>query len=414
MKKIFLTLLLLAPFAAQAESGSAQLSEDEAFFQNLSDLFRAAIDRSAVVDSFDKFIKKYPKSMRAADARFMQGEAYMAKGLELLRQQKISKQSSDARDSAGVNPQALAQLNKSAATYLKVIENYKNSGLEASARHRIGEAYYNMGLWERAIKEFERVQDKYPGSYIVPESLLGIVNANIAAGRFQAAQSVLFHLEETYLPYVKAQAVVFAKAVIELNLGNYPAAQKLFSQVDTVQARFSLGMSYLYEGKTYMAAGVFEKLLKDYPESDYKEETELLMSDSFFYAKDFDGAIIKYQSFLKKYPASKLKSAAVFRIGASLFNKKEYSDARANFQSIIDGSPRDFFAPYSQFFIAESYLENSQTKDALFAYTKVTVNYAGSPVAPASQYKLAWCQYLLTDYLQAAQSLELENTRTRM
>jgi len=414
MKQFLLAFLLLTPVTARAAlngdgAGSlraSQLSEDEASFQNLSDLYRTEADRSAVIDAFDKFLKKYPKSMRAPDAQFMQGEAYMAKGLELLRQEKLSKMSSDDRVLAGANPLAIAELNNAAAAYLKVIKDYGKSGLEASAQHRIGEAYYNIGSWDRAIKEFERVEDKYPSSYIVPESLMGIVYANIAAGRFQAAQSILFHLEETYLPYVKDTSVFFAKAVLEINRKNYPAAQKLLSQLDTPQARFFLGKSYLYEGKTYMAAGVFEKLIKDYPASNYKEEAEFLTADAFFYAKDFDGAIIKYQGFLKKYPASKLKNAAIFRIGASQFNKKDYSSARSNFQIIIDRTPQDFFAPYAQYFIAESYLENKQTRDALFAYTKITTNYPGSSVAPSSHYKLAWCQYLLGDYLQAQHTLD--------
>ena len=406
MKTILLALLVFAPVNARAVLTPAQLSEDEAAFQNISDLYRAAVDRSAVVDAFDKFIKKYPNSARAVDAQFMQGEAYMTKGLDLLRQENISRISSDAGNPAGANPPAIAELNNAVAAYLKVIGDYRKSGLEASAQHRIGEAYYNMGNWQRAIKELERVEDNYPGSYIVPESLLGVVYSNIAAGRFQTAQSVLFHLEETCLPYVKDPSTIFAKAVIEMNRKNYPAAQKMFSQPDTAQSRFFLGKSYLYDGKTYMAAGVFEKLLRDYPQSDYREEAEFLTADSFFYAKDFEGAIIKYQDFLKKYPVSKLKSAAIFRIGASQFNMKNYAGARSNFQSIMDQSPQDFFAPYAQFFIAESYLENKQTRDALFAYTKVTVDYAGSPVAPASQYKLAWCQYLLSDYLQAAHALE--------
>ena len=219
MKKLLLAFLLLTSPAAQAALNgdsvgglhepsvgrlhSSQLSEDEASFQNLSDLYRTEADRAAVVDAFEKFIRKYPKSLRAADAQFMQGEAYMAKGLEVLRQENRSKLSSDARVMAAANQLAIAELNNAAAAYLKVIKDYGKSGLEASAQHRIGEAWYNMGSWERAIREFERVEDKYPSGYIVPESLLGVVYSNIAAGRFQDAQSMLFHLEETYLPYVK-------------------------------------------------------------------------------------------------------------------------------------------------------------------------------------------------------------------
>ncbi|MBI5743016.1 MAG: tetratricopeptide repeat protein [Elusimicrobia bacterium] len=405
--KTFLLLMLMACAAqASAQLQLSQLSEDEAAFRNLAGLYESATDRAAVIDAFQKFVKQYPKSPRAPDARFMQGEAYMAKGLELLRQEKLSKMASDDRMLAGVNPAAIAELNSAAGAYEATIKDYSKSGLEASAQYREGEAYYNMGGWERALKEFLKVEDKYPKSYIVPESLLGAVYANIAMGRYQDAQASLFRLEETFLPYAREPAVVFAKAVIELNRKNYPSAQKLFLQLSTPEARFFLGKAYLYEGKTYMAASVFEKVLKDFPDADFKEEAEFLAADSFFHASDFDGAITKYQNFLKKYPESKLRSAAVFRIGASLFNKKDYPSARSNFQSVIDKNPRDFFAPYAQYFIAESYLENKQTRDALFAYTKVTTGYGASSVAPASAYKLAWCQYVLGDYLQAVHALD--------
>jgi TolA-binding protein len=403
---IFWALLAGAALPARAQIQLSQLSEDEAAFRGLATLYETATDRAAVVDALQKFIKQYPKSQRAPDARFMQGEAHMAKGLELLRQEKLSKMSSDARVLSGANPAVLEEFNAAAAAYAATISDYSKTGLEASAQHRTGEAYYNMGSWDRALKEFLKTEDKYPKSYIVPESLLGAVYANIAMGRYQEAQATLFRLEETWLPYAKEPAVVFAKAVIELNRKNYPAAQKLFLQLSTPEARFFLGKAYLYDGKTYMAASVFEKLLKDFPDADFKEEAEFLAADSFFHAGDYDGAITKYQGFLKKYPDSKLRSAAVFRIGASQFNKKDYPSARSNFQSVIDKNPRDFFAAFSQFFIAESFLENKQTRDALFAYTKVTTSYGGSSVAPASAYKLAWCQYLLGDYLQTVHALE--------
>ena len=407
MKKfISFAFMIFMALPAGAQLQLSLLSEDEAAFRNLAGLYESATDRAAVIEAFQKFIKQYPKSQRAPDARLMQGEAYMTKGLELLRQEKLSKIASDDRMLAGINPAAITELNSAAAAYTAAINDYSKSGLEASAQHRTGEAYYNMGNWERALKEFLKVEDKYPKSYIVPESILGAVYANIAMGRYQEAQANLFRLEETWLPYNKEPSVVFAKAVIELNRKNYPSAQKLFLQLDTPEARFFLGKAYLYEGKTYMAASVFEKLLKDFPEADFKEEAEFLAADSFFHASDYDGAISKYQGFLKKYPNSKLKSAAVFRIGASQFNKKDYPSARSNFQSVIDKNPRDFFASYAQFFIAESYLENKQTRDALFAYTKVTTGYGGASVAPASNYKLAWCQYLLGDYLQAVHTLE--------
>ncbi|MEI7528468.1 MAG: tetratricopeptide repeat protein, partial [Elusimicrobiota bacterium] len=406
-KLLFPILLLLCSAApARAQFQASQLSEDEAVFQNLAVLYETATDRSAVVEAFRKFLKQYPKSHRNSDAVFMQGSARMAKGLEILRQEKNSKLVSEARAMVGANAAALAELKAAGENFYAVTDDGNKSGLEASAQYRLAETYYNSGNWERALKEFLKVEDKYPKSYIVPESLLGVVYANIALGRYQTAQSALFRLEEIYLPYAREPAVFFAKAVIELNRKNYPAAQKLFLQLDTPEARFFLGKAYLYEGRTYLAASTFQKLVADFPDLDFREEAELLTADSFFYARDFEGAISKYQDFLKKYPHSKLRSAAVFRIGASQFNMKDYPSARSNFQSVMDRDPRDFFAPMAQFFIAESYLENKQTRDALFAYTKVTTSYGGSSVAAPSQYKTAWCQYLLGDQQQAVNALD--------
>ena len=55
----------------------------------------------------------------------------------------------------------------------------------------------------------------------------------------------------------------------------------------------------------YLAAAAFERLVREYPESVLVEETEFFIGDSFFLAKDFDGAVTKYQFFkqvTEKYP----------------------------------------------------------------------------------------------------------------
>lgn len=397
-------LLAATALPARAQLAAPQLSADESAFQAISALYQTSADRAAVIEAFRQFLKKYPKSQRAADALFMTGEAHMSKALELLHQEKISKRG-PAAGPAGAKPGSMAEFNSAAEIYGSVAGRYSGSGLEASALYRAGEAYYNMGDWEQAVKEFSKVESDYPKSYIAPESLLGQVYSNIALNRRRNAQNIFFHFGEIYLAYASDPALVFAGGIIELSRKNYPASQKLFSRLDTPQARFFLGKAYLYEGRTDMAASVFGKLLKNYPGFDSIEEAEFLICESFFYARDFDGAISKYQDFIKNYPGSKLKTAAVFRIGVSQLNRKDYLNARLNFRAVTDKSPFNYFAPYSWYFIGESYLANKQTGDALSAYAKITAGYPTSSAAPASFYKLAWCRYLLGDYQGALQTL---------
>ncbi|MEK7746643.1 MAG: tetratricopeptide repeat protein, partial [Elusimicrobiota bacterium] len=141
------------------------------------------------------------------------------------------------------------------------------------------------------------------------------------------------------------------------------------------------------------------------PDSVLREETEFFIGDSFFLAKDFDGAITKYQRFLAEHPDSQLRVSALFRIGSSYFQKKNYVEARAHFQSVIDRYARDFFAPLAQYFIAESYLVDGQFREALFAYTRVITQYPETiKISPLAHYKLAWTQHQVSDFAQAAQT----------
>ena len=101
----FLTLTLcFSPFPAGGFAQQSALSEDEAIFQDLSQLHRAAADRTAVIDAFTKFLKMYPRSPRAPDAQFMRGEVYMANGLEL----KLAEKSDKTTPAAGAGSPAAA------------------------------------------------------------------------------------------------------------------------------------------------------------------------------------------------------------------------------------------------------------------------------------------------------------------
>lgn len=403
-KILFQIALMLLPAAARAEEARIQPEDD--LFQGAAQIYQqASLDKAAAIEAFERFLDRYSKSSKAADAQFMIGEAHMARALELIKAERSSKRASAARMLGPKNATADSEMQKAADAFDKVIRRYSKTGLESSAQYRLGEIQYDKGDWEAAIKAFKTVESKYPKSYMVPESLLGIVYADIAMNRYADAESAFFLLVETYPNYIKDPGVVFAKGILALNRGDYASAEKSFSAVNTPQSHFYLGRSYMYHGKPYLAASVFEKLVLSYPDSDVREEAEFLIGDAFFRAKDFEGAVSKYQRFVAKYPESVLKIAAVFRMGACMFNRRDYVNARSYFQSILDKNPMDYFAPLAQYFTAESYLANGEYRDALFGYTRVVTQYPGTPsVAPLAHYKLAWCQYNVGDYSQSVQT----------
>jgi TolA-binding protein len=404
-----LTLVLAAPLRAMSWGGSSKPDFDavseEAGFSSATQLFQeTGRDKLAVVQAFENFIQQFPRSPRVVDAQFLIGESYLQHALSILKSEATAKKTSTARLLAPKNPAAVKALEDARKAFEEVVRD-KKSGLAASAQYRLGEVAYNDKDWEKAVNEFQDVDRNFPKSYINPEALMGIIYSDLALEQFSQAEANLFLLGETYPTFLREPAVLYAQGIVALHKGDYANAERSLKEVKTADAQYYLGKTYLLSKRAYLAAAAFENLIRDYQDSELKEEAQFFIGDSFFLAEDFNGAISKYQRFIQLYPESPLRVSALFRIGSSYFQKKDYVEARANFQAVLDRYPKDFFAPLAQFFIAESYLISGQTREALFAYTKVITQYPDAvKIAPVAYFKLAWCQNQVGDFMQAIQT----------
>lgn len=411
MKTILAVAAALAlPASALAAWGGSQKADfdvraEEAAFNSAVQLFQeTGRDKLAVVQSLESFVSQFPRSPRAVDAEFLKGEAHLQQALSILRAEATTKKSSTARLLSPKNPAAVKALQDARRAFEGVV-NDKKSGLAATAQYRLGEVAYNDKDWEGAIREFQEVDKRFPKSYINAEALMGVIYADLALEQFSQAEANLFLLGETYPTFLREPAVLYAQGIVALHKGDYANAERALKEVKSADAQYYLGKTYLLSKRAYLAAAAFENLIRDYPDSELKEEAQFFIGDSFFLAEDFNGAIAKYQKFISLYPESPLRVSALFRIGSSHFQKKDYVEARANFQSVLDRYPKDFFAPLAQLFIAESYLVAGQTREALFAYTKVITQYPDAvKIAPLAYFKLAWCQSQVGDYMQAIQT----------
>ncbi|MBI5239171.1 MAG: tetratricopeptide repeat protein [Elusimicrobia bacterium] len=406
-RSLLLALLCTAgaPGRASAAKPAGHSTAEEETFASAAQMYQeTGRDKMAVVQAFENFISQFSDSPRVSDAYFMVGEAYLDQALGILKAEATAKKSSAARLLAPKNPAAAAALEHARKAFAEVAVD-KKSGLAPSALYRMGEVSYNDKDWTRAAEDFHEVEKRFPKAYIVPESLLGIIYADLALEQFSQAEANLFLLGETYPVFLKEPMVLYAKGIVSLHKGDYSAAEATLKAVKTAEAQYYLGKTYLLSKRAYLAAAAFENLIRDYPDSDLREEAQFFIGDSFFLAEDFNGAISKYQKFLSLYPDSPLRVSAMFRIGSSYFQKKDFVEARANFQAVLDRYPKDFFAPLAQYFIAESYLVAGQVREAMFAYTKVITQYPETvKISPLAHFKLAWTGFQVGDYSQSVQT----------
>ncbi|MBI4371821.1 MAG: tetratricopeptide repeat protein [Elusimicrobia bacterium] len=400
-------LLLAAPARALFGWGKPAFdaqAEDAAFSAATQLFSETGRDKLAVVEALQAFLRQFPRSPRAADARFLVGEASLQRALSILKDEAAARKASPARMLAPRNPAAAAALEDARKAFAALVGD-KASGLASSARYRLGEVAYNEKDWSRAAAEFQRVDADFPKDYIDPEAILGLAYAHLALEDFPQAESYLFLLGETYPSFLNEPAVLYARGLLALRKGDYSEAERAFKEVKSAEAQYYLGKTYLLSKRAYLAAAAFETLTRTYPDSELREEAQFFIGDAFFLADDFKGAIAKYQAFIEANPRSPLRTAALFRVGASYFQRKDHVEARANFQSLLDRYPADFFAPLAQYFIAESYLAAGQVREALFAYTKALTQFPDAAnVGPPARFRLAWCQAQVGDYGQAVQT----------
>lgn len=396
-------------FGNESKDNGQTEAEDNGF-NSAAQMFQAQgadHDKVAAIAAFENYVQQYPNSPRVNDAQFMVGEGYLSQALNILKAEDANKRASiDRVMNVGKNPAATKALEEARKAFEQVSGD-KKYGMGASAQYRLGEVDYDNKDWERAVEDFKEVEKKYPKAYIVGESLMGIIFADLALEQFSQAEANLFQLGETFPTYLKLPEVLYAQGIVALHKGDYVGAENSLKLVHTAESQYYLGKTYLLSKRAYLAAAAFENLLRDYPKSDLQEEAQFFIGDSFFLAEDYDGAISKYQKFISLYPESPLRVSAMFRVGSSYFQKKDYVEARANFQSVLDRYPKDFFAPLAQYSIAESYLVSNQMREALFAYTKVITQYPEViKVSPLAHFKLAWTEYQVGDYAQAVQTSE--------
>lgn len=104
------------------------------------------------------------------------------------------------------------------------------------------------------------------------------------------------------------------------------------SSLDLDELYYFLGLSYLKDGNYLRASDIFEIILKEFKESNFKEEAKLGLGDTCFLKGDFIKAEEYYKELINSNPHTKLKAYAYYRLSQIGFKKgdtklaKEYLD----------------------------------------------------------------------------------------
>lgn len=346
------------------------------------------------LEAYTHLIENFPNSHRLADAYLGRANIYyqLKNYTYAVRDYRvvIDKYSGDSAKQDIVEKSYFGL----AWTYLKAgqpdlsIEMFKtikdkagSQTVKVGALTQIGDAYQDLGQFEKALEVYDQIMTDYPESpyidyvqYRQGITLLKMNKIDAATLSFQTLQtnfpqSKYLNEVQYYLAvaYFNKEAWREAKEKILEFIKNVKPPNELLAE-----ANYILGLS-LYNLKDYThAVEIFQKIIKNFPEetavvknselniakcfyqmqnseeakktlklislkyadSEVAEEALILLGDYYLDEGDLDNALTYYQEIINKYPNSSKRNIAYYEIGQVYQAKKEFSSAIEAFKKV--------------------------------------------------------------------------------
>jgi len=93
------------------------------------------------------------------------------------------------------------------------------------------------------------------------------------------------------------------------------------------------------DGKTVEAREKFSRLLKDYPDSEYADNSRFWIAESYYKDGNYEDAILSYEEVLKKNPKSDKIPGALLKQGLAFYELKDEKTGKIILEKLIQAYP---------------------------------------------------------------------------
>ena len=318
-----------------------------------------------------------------------------------------------------------------------------------NALYETGLIWYERGEYEKALLLFERVIKEFPGSDVIAEvyRMLGecrVVKSDFAGAQeaFARAMSVsevafdtrvnaLYQLAwcqykldqrrealrtfsdflDQYPTYPKATDARFWRAETHYQMGSWDAALKDYDAVASnaaspkrEQAFYGAGWSLYKSGAYREAAGRFQRLVTEFPSSQFTFDARVRLADCHFFLKDYKSAEVAYRAVVRQFPERKERDYAMYQLGQTYFRLSNYDDALRQLQGLISGLPSSPLADDAQYAIGWLWFQGKNYDEAVAEFRKVIQAFPQSELVARSHYSIGDAYYNQQNYSSAEQS----------
>lgn len=258
-----------------------------------------------------------------------------------------------------------------AIPYLKVYKG-KNGRWNNTDFYQLGYAHYKQDDFENAISEFNKIID----------------------GNNSVAQNAYYHLGESYINLDKKPEALNAFR----NASHMSFDDRIKQDAWFNYAKISYEIGNPYQSVPQVLSGYLEA----YPKTEYKEEIETLLIDSYITSKNYEEALVLLKD-RKSLENKKAYQKVAFYRGLELYNEDKYSEALTMFNNSLDQQRDEEYTSRATFWKAETDYNLTNYNEALIGFKQFNQgNVSDYSEAKNLDYNLAYTYFKLKDYDKAS------------
>ncbi|MDI6839740.1 MAG: tetratricopeptide repeat protein [bacterium] len=288
--------------------------------------------------------------------------------------------------------------------YREAIKGYQSltkfKDTAPEALYRIGECYYNLDEYEKAIDVFECILKDYKDSYLCPEAIYSLGMCWLVLGDIKEAKRYLIDEIDKFPGYTEDKRILNGRGIALFVEGKYKDALTYLEPLHTKEGLYYKAKCYSGLGAPLKAVSVYKELVNKYPGTRLSEYAFYSMGDALFENGDYTGAIKKYEDFLAEYPWTKLKHYARYKLGCSYLHESKYEKALENFYSVVNFKD-PWLASHAYYQIANVLIKLGRVEEAITCYQHAKSDYPEMRVAALANIMYGQTYLLRQDTLGA-------------
>jgi TolA-binding protein len=352
------------------------------------------------INLFKDYLAKYPKSLKTVQVNFNIAESYYY--LEQyadanIYYRKVQETGPDAglvvaaKISQGWGHLKLKEYEQSIAAFNEAEALATEKGILNDEIY-LGKASFfaETGDNERALEAYAKLLELFPKSDRILEAHLGMANIYYSLQKFQQAideyRIVINANNQDPEHQETIEKANFGLAWTYLKMGDVDQSiasfqnilDKTQSATVKVSALTQIGDAYQDMDKPEKAVEIYDRILKDYPESIYSDYVQYRQGIAFLKSGKIESATLAFQSLRQNFPNSKYLTDVDYYLGIAYFKKNDWPTAIKSIETFLGNSnhPQEF-DPEAHYVLGLSHLNLQNAGEALKIFQKIVKHYTG-------------------------------------